>query len=112
MGSFPGGSDDKEYTYNVGDLDLIPGLRRSPGEGHSNPLQYACLVHSVDRGALAGYSSWVAKNQVQLSNYCFFFFFFRKIIQNYKHEIRQRRWKGPIKWQVQKLKSYCTACTA
>ena len=55
------------------------------------------------RGALAGYSPWVAKNQVQLSNYCFFFFL---IIQNYKHEIRQRPWKGPIKWQVQKLKSY------
>ena len=76
---FPGGSDGKESVSSTGDLGLIPGLRRSPGEGHSNPLQYACLVHSVDRGALAGYSSWVAKNQVQLSNYCFFFFFLEKL---------------------------------
>ena len=53
MGSFPGGSDDKEYTCNVGDLDLIPGLRRSPGEGHGNPLQYSCLGNLVERGAFS-----------------------------------------------------------
>ena len=33
----PGGSDGKESTCNVGDLDLIPGLGRSPGGGHGNP---------------------------------------------------------------------------
>ena len=37
--SFPGGSDSKEYTSNAGDLGSIPGLGRSPGEGHGNPLQ-------------------------------------------------------------------------
>ena len=31
--SFPGGSDGKESAYNTGDLGLIPGLGRSPGEG-------------------------------------------------------------------------------
>ena len=35
---FSGGSDVKESTCNVGDLGLIPGLGRSPGEGHGNPL--------------------------------------------------------------------------
>ena len=35
---FPGGSVGKESTCNVGDLDSIPGLGRSPGGGHSNPL--------------------------------------------------------------------------
>ena len=30
---------------------LIPGLRRSPGRGHSNPLQYSCLENPTDRGA-------------------------------------------------------------
>ena len=40
---FPGGSDGKESTCIVGDLDLIPGLGRSPGGGHGNPLQYSCL---------------------------------------------------------------------
>ena len=32
--TFSGGSDSKESTCNVEDLDLIPGLGRSPGEGH------------------------------------------------------------------------------
>ena len=40
---FPGGSDGKELACNTGDPDLIPGLERSPGEGHDNPLQYSCL---------------------------------------------------------------------
>ena len=36
---FPSGSDSKEYACNVGDLGSIPGLGRSPGGGHCNPLQ-------------------------------------------------------------------------
>ena len=40
---FPGGSDGKESTCNAGDLGSIPGLGRSPGGGHGNPLQYSCL---------------------------------------------------------------------
>ena len=35
----------------AGDLDLIPGSRRSPGEGNGNLLQYFCLENSMDRGA-------------------------------------------------------------
>ena len=52
--SFPGGSAGKESACNAGDLGLIPGLKRSPGEG--NPLQYSglenfmdCTVHEVTR---------------------------------------------------------------
>ena len=41
----------KESTCNAGDLDLIPGLGRSPGEGNGNPLQYSCLGNPMDRGA-------------------------------------------------------------
>jgi len=41
--SFPGGSVGKESTCNAGDTGSIPGLGRSPGEGHGNPLQYSCL---------------------------------------------------------------------
>ena len=48
---FPGGSDGKESTCNVGDLGLIPGLGRSPREGSSNPPQYSCLENFMDRGA-------------------------------------------------------------
>ena len=48
---FPGGSDSKESVCNVGDLGLIPGLGRSPGGGHGNPLHYSCLETPMDRGA-------------------------------------------------------------
>ena len=48
---FPGGSDGKETTCNMRDLSLIPGLGRSPGGGHGNPLKYSCLENPMDRGA-------------------------------------------------------------
>ena len=38
---FPGSSDSKESACIVGDLGWIPGLRRSPGKGNGNPLQYS-----------------------------------------------------------------------
>ena len=53
-----GGLDDKEYTCNVGDLGLIPGLGRSPGGGHGNPLQCSCLENPHGQRSLAGYSPW------------------------------------------------------
>ena len=40
---FPGGSDSKESTCNVGDLASIPWLGRSPEGGHGNPIQYSYL---------------------------------------------------------------------
>ena len=49
--SFPGGSDGKESACNAGDLGLIPGLGKIPGEGNGNPLQYSCLENSMDKGA-------------------------------------------------------------
>ena len=45
---FPGGSDGKESAYSVGDLDSIPELGRSPGEGNAYPLQYSGLENSID----------------------------------------------------------------
>ena len=48
---FPGGSDGKVFACNAGDLDLIPGLGRSPGEGNGSLLQYSCLENPMDRGA-------------------------------------------------------------
>ena len=55
---FPGGSDS---TRHAGDLGLIPGLERSPGEGHGNPLQYSCLENSYGQRSLTGYSPWGCK---------------------------------------------------
>ena len=48
---FPDGSDGKESACNSGDLGLILGSGRFPGEGNSNPLQYSSLDNSMDRGA-------------------------------------------------------------
>ena len=51
---FPGGSVVKNPLVNAGDkrdAGLIPGLRRSPGEGNGNPLQYSCLESPMDWGA-------------------------------------------------------------
>ena len=55
---FPGGSDSKESARNAGNLGLIPGLGRSPGEGNGNPVQYSCLENSMDRGAWQVPRSW------------------------------------------------------
>ena len=48
---FPGGSDGKESACKVEDLGSIPGLGRSPGGGHGNPLPYSGLENPLDRGA-------------------------------------------------------------
>jgi len=53
-----GGSDDKESACRAGDLGVIPGLRRFPGRGHGNPLQYSCLESCHRQRSLAGYSPW------------------------------------------------------
>ena len=53
---FPGGSDSKESACNMVDLSSIPGLGRSPGEGHGNPLKYSCLENPHRQRSLAGYS--------------------------------------------------------
>ena len=53
---FPGGSDGKESACNAGDLGLIPGLGRSPGGGHGNPLWNSCLENPHRQRSLAGYS--------------------------------------------------------
>ena len=52
----PCGSDGEESACSVGDLGLIPGLVRSPGEGDGYPLQYSglensmdCVVHGVEK---------------------------------------------------------------
>ena len=58
---FLGGSDGKGSACNVGDLGLIPGLGRTPGEGHGNPLQYSCLENPHGQRSLEGFSPWGRK---------------------------------------------------
>ena len=61
------GSAGKESACNVGDLGLIPGSGRSPGEGKGYPLQYSGLENSMD--TVHG----VAKSRTRLSDFDFSF---------------------------------------
>ena len=72
---FPHGSVGKESTYYVGDLGLIPGLGRSPGGGHGNPLQYPCPENPQGQRTWGATVHWVAKSQTRLSaSLCFLHF--------------------------------------
>ena len=60
---FPGGSENsfpggKESACNVGELSSIPGLERSPGGGHGNPLQNSWLENPHGQRSLVGHSPW------------------------------------------------------
>ena len=65
---FPGSSVGKESVCNAGDMALIPGLGRSPGEGIGYPLQYSYLENSMDRGAWWATVHEAAKSQTTLSD--------------------------------------------
>ena len=65
---FPGGLDSKESACNEGDLGLMPGLGRSPGGGHGNPLQYYCLENPHGQRSLEGYSPWDDKESDMANN--------------------------------------------
>ena len=81
------GSAGKESAWNVGDLGLIPGLGRSPGEGKVYPLQYSglensmnCIVHGV------------AKSQIRLRDVHFQFQASNWSSQYLKQGSRRRQW--------------------
>ena len=78
---FPGGTSGKKPTCqcwrDIRDPGLIPGLGRSSGRGHDNPLQYSCLENPMDSGA-----QWATVHSVKesdtterarKSSYLFFF---------------------------------------
>ena len=73
---FPGDSVVKNPLVNAGDLGLIPGLGKSSGERHGNPLQYSCLENPHGQRNLAGYSPWGCKESditERLKDYIFWF---------------------------------------
>ena len=68
------GSDSKESACSMGDLSLIPGMRRFPWRRAWQPciLQYSCLENPMDRRAWWTTVPGVTKSQTQLSSYTFF----------------------------------------
>ena len=53
LSGFLHGSVGKESACSAGDQDSVPGLGRSPGGGHGNPLQYSCLETAQGQRSLA-----------------------------------------------------------
>ena len=70
---FPWCLSGKESTYtsvqDLGDVDSIPELGRSPGGGNDNPLQYSYLENSMDRGTWRAAVHGVAKSRTRLSRH-------------------------------------------
>ena len=52
-------------TGDMRDMGSIPGLGRSPGGGHGNPLQNSCLKNPHGEKSLAGYSPWGHKESTE-----------------------------------------------
>ena len=68
---FPGGASGKDPAANAQDMrdvSSIPGLGRSPGGQHGNPLQYSGLENPVDREAWRAAVHRVTKSRIQLSD--------------------------------------------
>ena len=60
----------KESACDEGHLGSIPGLGRSPGGGHGNPLQCFCLENLHEQRSLAGYNPWGLKESDMTERLC------------------------------------------
>ena len=56
-------------SVDPGDVGSIPGLRRSPGVGNGNPLQYSYLENPMDRGVWQAIVHSVSNSQTQLKRF-------------------------------------------
>ena len=68
LDGFPGGSMVKKPPASVGDVGLIPGSGRSPGEGNGNPVQYSCLGNPMDKEVWRATVPGVAKSRTGVSH--------------------------------------------
>ena len=79
---FPSSLVSKESACTAGDPGLIPGLGRSPGEGHGNALQSSHLENFMGRGARRAPVYGVTKSRTQLSD-CYFHFYFLHTVKGF-----------------------------
>ena len=73
----------KNPATTIGDVGLIPGLGRSPGEGNGNPIQYSCLENLMDTGAWWATVHGVAKSRTGLRDFTFTFSLLKRNIDVY-----------------------------
>ena len=86
---FPCGSAGEESAWNAGDLGLIPGLGRFPGEGKGYPLQYSGLENSMDCIVLG-----VAKSQTRLKGFQFHFTLYPVYFARFLHYLAKSGARG------------------
>ena len=95
MPSSRGSSQPRDQTCvfcNAGDLGSIPGLGRTPGRGHGNPLQCSCLENPHGQRSLEDDSPWGRKELIQLS-----------VCKNQNQKKRkERRKRGRVKMRKKK----------
>ena len=100
---FPGVSKGQESACSVGDLGLMPGLGRSPGEGNGYSLQYSGLENSMDRGA------WWATVQGVTANTSAFHFhlccplLLPKVSNTIHGSCEAHKTKAKQQWELQNL---------
>ena len=92
-GGLPGSSAGKEASCKEGELGLIPGLRRSPGEGNSYPLQYSGLENSMDCIAPG-----VLMSGTQLSDFHFHFHMWTLSWGMWPSSLTRNQ-MGPLHWE-------------
>jgi len=66
---FPASAVVKNLLANAGDVGSMSGLRRSPGRGHGNPLQYSCLENAMDKGTWWVIVHGFEKSQTRLTEH-------------------------------------------
>ena len=81
-------------TGDIRDAGSIPGSGRSPGGGHSNPLQYSCLENPMDRGtwwtmAHRDAKSWTRPKQLSMHAWLIHFIVKQKLTHLYTAIILQ-----------------------
>ena len=72
---FASGSVAKQSACNTGDMGLIPGSGRSPGEESGNPLQNSCPKNPMDRGAWQPTVQRITKSQTRLSSHTYIYLY-------------------------------------
>ena len=65
---FPGGLVVSNPLANAGDMSLIPGSGKSPGEGNGNPLQYSILAWEIPWTEEPGWLQPIGSQKAQLSD--------------------------------------------
>ena len=88
------GKDSTCQYRDVGDVGLIPRLRRYPGVGNGNPFQYSCLENSMDRGAWRATVHGFTKSWPWLSDWAWIHKKYRCLLFSIIYMRKQKKKKG------------------